>query len=332
MAKRDPLFVDASGGAPTYSGLELRAMLEPFQAGILPPAASVNPTDFKVTAGAGLTLDSAPGTAVIQANQGGVYRPGKYLVTDDAAENSAGWERQGGGIGIPANGSANPRLDAVVLQQYDATLGDGSARRDWVRKYVPGVAAGGAALGGALPALPNNSELIAEVLVPGNNPATIPAANIRDRRKRARGFTHTIVRTTNVGGTSNYSLAGTATLVDATNLNRRFECGGGVVRMRVLGQGNHNMTAFPQYVYLALWVDGARPADSAETILNTAQQATAGVDFGVSSQLTSQPVAGSHLFGPAARFGGGNATLYASPTTPLRITFEEEIRPLGDNT
>jgi hypothetical protein len=321
MAKRDAFLIDAdpTTNLPSYSGLEVRGILNSFQPGV------IGSGDFKVTAGAGLTVDSAAGRATVQASAGGVTFGGLYYCVDDASENSATFERTGGGTGIPANASTNPRLDAVVLHVFDHSL-DSSGRRAWVREYVPGTATGGAALGGTLPSLPTNSLLTAEVLVPANNPATIPSGNIRDRRPWARGALRAITRT---GGA--YSTTSTTPVpIDATNLSPRIECSGGPIRFSLSGLAA--VSANPGLGFLAMNMDGG-PINGVTDLGRPQEAFASGVAGGFSWTYVATPTAGSHGFAPTFYAASGQTvTLAASAAQPLTFVVDELVRVNADNT
>lgn len=322
MAKRDPLYLDADATThlPSYNGLEMRGALNAFQPGV------VGAGDFKVTAGAGLTLDSAAGRGVVLPTAGAVVFPGLYYAVDDASENSATFERTGGGTGIPANPSTNPRLDAVVIHVYDHAL-DGSGRRAWVREYVPGVAASGAALGGTLPSLPSSSLLLAEVLVPANNPTTIPSANIRDRRPWAKGAHTLITRRANAAGGSDYTTTSTGFVdIDAANLARRVECSGVTVKLRVAGRWQNSGTS---KMVMRMNMDGtAIDGEVGPAKVPPAANTSESFDF----TYEATPSAGSHVFSPAWLMFGGTGTILASGAFPFQFSVEEVGRQNSDNT
>jgi hypothetical protein len=312
VSKRDSLWIDADPATnlPAYSGLELRGALNCFQPGV------IGAGDFKVTTGAGLTVDSAAGRAAIGASAGGVIFPGLYYAVDDAAENSATFERTGGGTGIPANASTNPRLDAVVLHQYDHSL-DSSGRRVWVREYVPGTPVGGAALGGTLPSLPTSSLLIAEVLVPANNPATIPSANVRDRRPWAKGAYRRIMRSAGNYTTSSTSLA----YIDSTNLAPRLELSGAPCRVSLRGVSSASASHWFYLLANGNYIDGASDGYPRR---NTSSEITT-----ISWEFVPTP--GSQTIAPAWNINTGTATLLALTTSPLVLVVEEIARPNADN-
>ena len=242
MAKRDPLWI-ASAGGQQFDQTELRQMFSLFQAGV------VGAGDFLVTPGSGLALSSAAGQAIIMPSGGADTQPGRYLVADSTAEGSASWE----GGPIAANGSGNPRLDAVVLKVFDHDYVSSGGRREWVRQYVPGVASAGAALGGTLPALPNSSLLIAEVLIPAGatTDTSIPSANIRDRRPSAKGFSRPAA-----GSTSDPTKSDTVPGV-MPEMSITGEFAGGQVA--VIFDAAANATAGQEWEY-EVRVDGVAPS------------------------------------------------------------------------
>lgn len=286
MAKRDPVFMDAdpAAGVPSMSAQELRGILYGFQAGVFAG------TEFKVTAGAGLSVDSAAGRAFVFPSAGGVTFPGLYYCVDDATENSAAFE----GGPVPANASTNPRLDAVVLQVFDASL-DGGSRREWVRSYVPGVAAPGVVLGGTLPTLPPSSLLLAEVLVPANNPTSIPSANIRDRRLWARGARWSAALATRTTTSTVYGG------IDTVNAQPRIELSGKPVTFRL--DGVLAKTSTNAYVVFDLLDNGVDVTGDVTTLMRT--------DVSYLGNLltwTWTPSPGSHVLLPRWRVTSGGAS------------------------
>lgn len=198
MAYRDPVFIDADPTTllPAMSGQEMRWANEAIQAGVFGAG------DLKVTASSGMVLSVAAGLGAVQGNVGGVWLPGKYLCGLDAAVLSSAIDRSdGSGQGFAANASAFPRLDQLIARVWDHSL-DGSGLRRWLLQIVQGVATSGATLAnrsGAVAdgALPANVLRLADVLVPGGNPTSIPSGNIQDRRPSARGLFANPTPTTN---------------------------------------------------------------------------------------------------------------------------------------
>lgn len=210
MAESDPIYIDADPGSglPTMSAAEMRISHMGLQAGALGVG------DLLVTTGAGLSIDVAAGRGFVDSAISVPQAGTRYGIYNDATKNSADFEAGG----IPANGSTNPRLDAVIAQVWDDTI-DGSGQRKWRLVYVAGSATAGAALGGTLPAgLSGSYILLAEVLVPGSNPASIPSANIRDRRRMARGFTTRVLAT----ATSPTKTTSTFSTLDGFSVTREF--------------------------------------------------------------------------------------------------------------
>lgn len=319
--KRDAVFIDAdpTTGLPAMSALELRGLLNCFQAGVL------GATELKVTAGTGLSVDSGAGRGLVFASGSGVSFPGLYYCVDDASENSAAFD----GGGIPSNVTTTPRLDAVVVRVYDDGAGDGSGRREWVRQYVPGTPAVGAALGGTLPTLPASSLLIAEVLVPGNNPSSIPSTNIRDRRPWARGAFRAITRNANAAGGNDYTTTSLSpALVDGTNLNPRLELSGSPVTVEFSALVVHSVANGRLVIYPmldgAVW-PGTPSFYQRITLANSAE----GASF---VRTLPAPSAGSHTVGLAfAAVEAGTVTLRAQATNQVSFTVREEPRQNANN-
>lgn len=313
MSERDLLYVDADPvtSLPSYSGDELRMAFQGYQAGVF---GSIN---LKVTPGvAGLTVDVDAGRGIVFSQFAGAQAGFYYGIYNDAVVNSANFEAGG----IPANASANPRLDAVVARVWDHTY-DGTGQRKWRIVYVTGSPSAGAALGGTLPSLPISSLLLAEVLVPGSNPTSIPAGNIRDRRPWARGAFSAITRT---GGDLTRTSA-TPILLDSTFLYPRYECSGNVIRVAI--DCNWFPAIADKSMGMDLFIDGVGQGDARFS----RGSAIAGTRFVGTWLVTPSP--GTHQIGPAlwSLDGVTQVTVKSTVSEPLFMTVEEIVRPSTSN-
>ena len=320
MSETTPAFLDADPTTllPKMGASELRFPLEIVQEGVF------DTNDLSVSAGAGLSVDVATGRAVVDSTFV-LTQPGRrYGIYNDATVNSASFESGG----IPSNGSGNPRLDVVVARVYDHTYTGDTNQRKWRLQYIAGTASSSAALGGTLPGgIPSTSLLLAEVLVPAGNPATIPAANIRDRRTWARGGYTKIVRTS--GNYTVTSQSAPGTLIDATNLQPRIECSGAPVR--VLLAGDLQVNATDGYMAIQFFLDGAPIETNGPTFYHTPGPVNRAERLNAFWDLV--PSAGSHLIGPAAYLGGGatSGAVKASTPDPLQFVVQEFARQSPNN-
>jgi hypothetical protein len=311
--ERDVMYVDADPATnlPAYSGDELRFAQQALQAGVF------FANDFKVTATAGLSVDVAGGRGIAVPVFGGTQAGTRYGIYNDAVVNSDNFEAGG----IPANASANPRLDAVVARVWDHTQ-DGSGQRKWRLVYIAGSPSAGAALGGTLPSLPTGSLILAEVLTPGSNPTSIPATNIRDRRGWARGAYTQVIRTSDGGGGSDYPFtSATPTVLDAFNVQRRVECSGAALEIILRGVAQHSIVDFELIVSLRM--DGAPLSGGQAHYITPSGPATRWAGFNIAWDII--PPAGSHLFAPyvSNSGGAGTATIKAAAGVPLEFVIRE---------
>lgn len=308
--------------AKTYEFEWLRRFLKmtPVQAGVLDPG------DFKVTDGAGadLKVDIAAGAALVQAATG--FRNELYLQINDAAVANA--------VTLDAAHATLPRVDAIILQLNDSDdLGDASDTPLFDK--VTGVPTSGATNdnglgasgpGGTGPALPNDCLLLGWVLVPAAA-TSLAAGNIRDRRRWARGAHRRIRRTSNAGGTDNYSFSNTAAFadIDATNLKARLECAGSTVEIVVSGVMLHSMGG-DQPVNLRAaqdWATGGAGFDN-EAVGRAFRLGTVN-DTAFEARWAGQPAVGSHVFTLQGKVNNPSGQLYARADLPLYFTIRELV-------
>lgn len=184
----------------------------------------VDAGDYDVTqraAGANMSVDVAVGDAFIQIDSGA--RNGLAFSYSDALENLA----------VSASHATLPRIDTVVLQYNDTSIPAGVGGDVPTIRVLAGTPTSGATLdnrNGAV-ALPADALLLADVLVPAAS-VTVTNANIRDRRKWARGLFARKYAPTG----SNYSTtSGTWVAIDTTNLQIRCELSGAPIEVEVVG-------------------------------------------------------------------------------------------------
>lgn len=270
--------------------------------------------DYKVSAGAGMTVAVAAGAAWVLGDD--TARQGLYHEFNDASVS---------GVAVPAANGTNPRIDQVVLRIYDSTV-IGGAQDQATIEVIQGTATSGATLdnrSGAA-ALPNSALRLADVLVPAGS-SSVSAGNIRDRRPWARGAYRRIAIT--AGDYTRPASSGMA-LIDSTNLQPRIECSGVPLRVRLYARPSFGAGS-AQGMDFELWVDGARSAASPTRrhVMSITGEASPDLSWDI------VPAAGSHLIGVAAASPQAQAlTIAANATNPLVLEIEEIVRQNADNT
>ncbi|MEU8329815.1 hypothetical protein [Micromonospora sp. NPDC048839] len=163
----DPLWIDASSGAPAYSAAELRqnmALALMFDGRNMGARAGVRPGGNQLLVSlAGSTITAQPGVLCLDP---GLSTPqGPYWVAIPAAETHT----------LTAADASNPRKDIVVARVYD-TVEDSSGLRLARTEYIAGVANPSP----AEPSVPAGATRLATIDVPkvgGGSPA------VTDRRR-----------------------------------------------------------------------------------------------------------------------------------------------------
>jgi len=316
MALIDTAFLDSK----TYGFEWLRYLLDvaPVQEGVL------NAGDFKVTAAAagGQRVDVAAGTALVRGDTG--TRNALYMQVNDASIASA--------VTLNASDATNPRIDQIILRVRDSNdLGDTSDAP--ALEAVAGTPTAGATLDNrtGAAALPSNAVRLADVLIPAASTA-VAAGNVRDRRPWARGAYHRIIRTANAAGGVDYGgplgTSGTS-LLDATNLAPRIECGGSPLRVSIQTSIQHDTAG--EWVYLRPHVDGVAPTDVGTRSHNFISRVGFSHEANSAFDLVITP--GSHVIAlHGSQPGGGIGKISASASYPLIMAVEELLRPNASNT
>lgn len=311
-----PVLTQAGTGAsPGYDAIDFRRLSTiGLQEGVM------DVHSFEVTqrsaGGAGMFVDIAAniadalGTGVAAVVQGdAVAAQGLYPVPPHTAVITEA---------IATANATLPRVDIVVLEVLDNTHDASGSNLARVR-VITGTATSGANLTNRTnaPALPNGALLLADVLV-GAAVSSITNANIRDRRKWARGAFWKTVVTAGDYTRNNLIMAE----IDTTNLKPRIECAGNpiIVTLDCLCTDSTATVGF----FFDLFQDG--------TELNLMRQFStpaANVPFPGALRWTIVPSAGSHQFAPgfASSVGGADTMkVYANTTFPLMMTVEEVLR------
>lgn len=275
MALVDSLYVEDED----ISGAELRALWSSLAPGVWATG------DLAVTSGVGLSLDVAAGSALVPGRSG-VVDQGNYRVRNDAVVNSGAFETGG----VPANGTANPRVDQVIIRQFDDVY-DNSGRRDPRLEIVPGVATAGATLDNrtgavadaAITAMAGSGWLRLYDYLVGAGAASINPLNIRDRRALVRG--QRLVSDSNTG----FGLSTTEQAFGGIT----FESNGRPALVGVNVQVQHANNTTTAGALARLELDGvaiARPRDNNEFVYD----ARAFAYGGWSGQAVVTPAAGQH--------------------------------------
>jgi hypothetical protein len=290
----------------------------------------VNAGDLKVSqraAGANMSVDIAPGHAWVQTDAD--TPDGLAHVFGDIVDNEA----------VSSSHATLPRVDSVVLQWNETDLPAGTGGDTPVCRVVPGTPTSGATLnnrtgapgGTGGPAFPGDALLLADVLVPAASTSVVDA-NIRDRRKWARGFRRRIVDT---GGDYTITTAGfsTPTILNAARLQWRVECSGVPLIVRLRGR-LEAPAASGGFGALYPLVDGGVPTTDLGTQATTQMinsVAAVAQQLGAVFEWELAPTPGSHLVAIAAQTASGNTILRASATNALGVTIEERIIQNADN-
>lgn len=278
--------------------------------------------DLKVTqraAGANMTVDVAAGDLLVGIDTG--VRNGLAHAVNDALAN----------VGpFAASHATLPRVDVIGVQYNDTSIPAGTGGDDPVFRIVQGTPTAGATLdnrngapgGAGGPAAPVDFIHLADVLIPAASTSVV-TANIRDRRRWARGAFRRILR----NASTTYATASTSfVVIDATNLSPRLECSGWPLRMKLNGSAWHSLSS--SRVITTFRLDGVSPDGNDIT--------TATPNIGdptiYAPEWVTTPAAGSRLIAPYFRIAGGTGSIGQSASTPLELVVEELIRQDADNT
>ncbi|MDA0184128.1 hypothetical protein OJ997_27715 [Solirubrobacter phytolaccae] len=289
---------------------EIASTAAPLQEGV------IDAGSFAVTqasGGAGMILDVASnvgGGAFVDDDGLSPARIARYYVPPTAAKTT---------VTVATAHATLPRVDAVVVSMAG------------VVSIITGTATSGATIdnardgshGGA--AIPSDALHLADVHVPAID-TTIANAQIRDRRKWARGAHFSGVRTAG-SVTPSGSVFG---LLDSA-LTPRIECSGAPVRMRVSGTWRVLSGSF---LYVSAVVDGVgvngMPSVGDATVAGQTEQTTGSTILNF--EMTFTPSAGSHVLGFAvAQASGSTSFIYGSSDKPLFVSIEEDLRPSAQN-
>lgn len=301
------------GGNPTGPAMSAVAHRWPIYASL--QEGVVDSGDLKVTPGTGLAVNVAAGIGMVQADYGGVYRPGLVACANDASKASGTFT--GGGIG--ANATGNPRLDMIVCQLEDAAY-DGGSNRQWRLKVIAGTPTAsaqiddpaGANYRAGAAALPNSALLLADVLVPAGSPTSLSAGDIVDRRKWARGAYKRLARTA-----GDVSVTSTS-YVNLTGMSIDMECSGSPLTVGLQGAASKTTSTL---LYVQLLVDGASVMEwksLGSNVVDWDAGPLPGLFFYV-------PSAGRHTFTFQVKStGGGSILIPATASVPLAMVISED--------
>jgi hypothetical protein len=285
------------------------------------------PGDFLVrqrAAGANMSVEVDPGDALVTIDSG--VRNGAAHVMSDAVENPA----------VGASHATLPRIDSVVLQYNDTGIPAGVGGNTPTVRVVAGTATAGATLdnrngapgGPGGPVMPNDALLLRDLLIPAAS-TSVTTANIRDRRKWARGARVSI--TDNAGDRALGTFTGS--VAQAVMGPRRIETGGGRLRVTCTGLVSHSPTAAGQLIQSDVYIDGAQSSYNEWRL--AAQQAAVSYSAGYNPIFDVLPAAGSHvlyvLMGLGGVGGAQNGSFVASGGNTALWEIAEDIRPSADN-
>lgn len=213
--------------------------------------------------------------------------------------------------------AANARLDQIVVSSAG------------VVSRVQGTNTVGATLNNrnGAAAIPAGSMLLYDILITING---FEVGNYRNRRSWARGAYGRILRTSNAGGTDDYTVAPAApAMLDANNLAMRMECTGAPLRLRVSGSMACGGSAGSQ-IGLTFFVDGVLVSPStAAAGLAYFNSPSAAIPFNVVFDIA--PAAGSRLIAVGVATVVSNGIVYARPAMPLQFVVEELVRQNAAN-
>lgn len=276
-------------------------------------------TDFKVTAGAGMTVSVAAGI---------------YFVKDDGltwTELVPVFRTAATVVNIAASNGSLPRIDQIV------------ANTDGSLAVLTGTATSGATLDNRLGtlALGNDQERIADLLVPAAS-ASVTNPNIRDRRMWANGAL--AWRILAGGGSSLTTASATPAVMSTSILSLRLELGGGPIRYKLRGRflnaaAGNSVVIDPRVDGVASPIAGepgatmwtfypGAPGGGTYTELESVYTPAARNDGAGQTSDAS----GSHLIQPWwSSPGATTATLTGSTSDHAQLEIEEEIRPNANN-
>jgi hypothetical protein len=284
----------------------------------------LEPGDFKVTqratGGANMSVDIAAGDAWVDIDSG--VRSGRAHIVNDATappENRA----------VAASHATLPRIDLVVLDYNDTSIPAGQGGNTPTIRVLTGAPTAGATNDNPVgaPNVPNDALLLGMFVVPAASTQVIDA-NIRDRRKRARGAVLRVLDAT-VGAFAGPTSS--TTFQQAGALGGRMELSGALLRWRVRATERHTSGTFGADI--GPWVDGA--------IFPSAQgggKSSVGYGAPINSpnavtleHILSGIAAGTHLIyaGFGSGSGSGTAQLESDAVRNSELFVAEDIRPLG---
>lgn len=312
-----PLFTQEGVGAtPGYDMVDLRrATNGALQEGVM------EPTSYVVTqraAGVNLSVDIAAnatpaGNGVSAYVQGdAVVGQSLYAVPSHTAVINET---------IAAAHATLPRVDRVVLEVLD-NVHDASGLNINRVRVISGTATAGATLDNltGAAAVPNSCLLLADVHVPAAD-TTISNAQIRDRRKWARGAFHRIAL---VPGTDYTTTSSAWALIDSTQLNPRIECSSVPMHLSLSASVKHSVSN--ALVQFNLGIDSAQQNRGRRW-----RAASAGGEDVIQVSWDFEPTAGSHRLGPMWATSDPTATLDASVPEVIELVVKEIVRPNAAN-
>lgn len=268
--------------------------------------------DLKVSqraaGGANMSVDVASGAGWIEIDSG--TRQGLSHIFSDAIAN-----------GVVTNSHATlPRVDRIVIQYNDSSIPAGVGGDVPTLRVIAGVPTAGATLDNetGIAALPNDSMQIGTVLIPAAS-ATVTNANIRDRRKWARGAFFEAV------STAGNQTTASASFVLVASSDVRMECTGNPITMLLRIQWEGSAVGRAQ---VAPYVDGVQNQP-----MNTVYTPAAGRGQPGHFSAVLLPAAGSHILDwRAAIVDAMTLTIYRTAGAVMSVGVREDIRQNSSNT
>ena len=272
-------------------------------------------------AGANMTVDVAADSgegALVQGDS--ITAQGRYFIPPhDTASSPIS-------IDITDGDVSNPRNDIIILEALDSSHAGGGLDKSRVR-VIDGTPNASAVRGddpgdNGTPALPDSCLLLAVLNVSVNETASIGNDDIRDRRTWARGINWSIEMST-----ADYTTAAGPVIMDATNLNPRFEFSGVPVEAKLLSVMDESVAATQGVVQFNL--DGVALPPRAHF-----HQSAADYIWPLNLITPFTPTAGSHRIAPYFQAnGGGTLTVFAQAAGNLQLimSVREIIRGSASN-
>jgi len=272
--------------------------------GVLTPAGGALKVGPRA-AGANMSVDIAPGTAIIAGDS--EAGQGSYRVRSSAVEN----------LPVGAAPGSNSRIDLVIARVRDATV-VGGVSSDWLLEVLPGAVA----MSPVAPALPASAIPLAEiVVVAAAGVVSIDAAKITDRRAAAGNAAYVAKATRPPGYAEFRSTIGPSDFVAESALSGLSVTVNVAAGRRLLVTVSTFWTSVNEGAGIAL-----RIKEGAATLQERQRRLTPVLSQELSASVVLTPTAGAHTYHAAAiRTDGdtGNKTVPATANHPAYILIQD---------